>query len=164
MATNNSSNNGNLYSAGDGKILIARATGQAIAATITAGAGITVTNSTNSITIAATNEGLIVDQTSSSATLAPGTTYVCDNGASLITFTLPGTAALGDYYIINGASSGGFTIAEASGQTIHFGALAATTTSGTVASTNQYDQIKLRCVTANTTFVVEYAVGNFTIT
>ena len=163
MATNNSANNGNLYSVGDGKILIARATGQAIAANITAGAGITVTNGTNTITIAATGEGLIVDQNSSSATLAPGTTYICDNGGSLITFTLPATAALGDWYIMNGGSSGLFTIAEASGQTIHFGALAATTTSGSVAATLQYDQIKLRCTTANTTFAVEYAVGNFTV-
>lgn len=57
MATNNANNTGNMYSAGDGKLLIARASGQAIPANITAGTGITVTNGTNTITIAASGGG-----------------------------------------------------------------------------------------------------------
>jgi hypothetical protein len=108
--------------------------------------------------------GAIVNQASGSATLAAGSVYMTNNGASLVTYTLPATAAQGDVFIIIGGSSGGWTIAEASGQTVHVGSVAATITTGTVASTNQWDCVTIRCTTANTTFACYAIQGNLTVT
>lgn len=163
MSTNNAVNNGNLYSAGDGKILIARATGQAIAANIIGGTGISVTNGANTISISSSGANNIVDQTTGSVTMSVNTVYITDNGASLVTYTLPASAALGDYFEIVGKSSGGWTIAQNGGQTIHFGAVNTTTgAGGSLSSANQFDCIKIRCTTANTDFTVVTSQGNIT--
>lgn len=163
MATNNSWNSASLTSAGDGKILIAQASGNAVANNITAGTGITVTNGTNTITIASSGASNVVDQTTGSVTMAINTVYITDAGASLVTYTLPTTAALGSFFEIVGSSSGGWTIAQGTGQTIHFGNVATTTgAGGSLSSANQYDSIKIRCVVANTTYVVQSAQGNIT--
>lgn len=92
-----------------------------------------------------------VDETGSSVTMAVNTGYTSDDGASLVTFTLPTTSAIGDWVEINGKGAGGWTIAQATGQLIHING--STTTSGaggSLASTGQYDAVKLRCLTANT--------------
>lgn len=105
-----------------------------------------------------------VDQTTSSVTMAVNTGYTVDNGASLVTLTLPTTIAIGQYTEINGKSSGGWTIAQATGQQIFFGNASTTSgASGSISSNNQHDCIRLRCITANTTFIVVSAVGNPTI-
>lgn len=98
-----------------------------------------------------------VDQTTASVTMATNTGYTSDAGASLITFTLPATSAIGDWVEINGKGSGGWIIAQASGQQIHVGNASSTSgAGGSVASTNQYDCVRLRCVTANTIWVVAF--------
>lgn len=89
--------------------------------------------------------------------------YVTDNGASLVTYTLPSTAALGTIIEISGKSSGGWTITYGTGQIIHIGNSTTTITTGSLSSTNQWDYVKLLCVTANTTWNVIGGVGNFTI-
>jgi hypothetical protein len=105
-----------------------------------------------------------VDQTTSSVTMAVNTQYVTDDGSNLVTYTLPATAAQGSIFRVMGLASGGWKIGQASGQTCHVGSSATTSgTGGSIASTNQYDQIELVCVTANTTFVAFSLVGNLTI-
>lgn len=114
---------------------------------------------------AATGGGGItwVDQTTGSVTLATGHGYVIDNGASLVTLTLPATAALGDTYQIAGFSSGGWTVAQGSSQLIHFGNVTTTTgATGTLSSSNAFDQVTIVCVVTNTTFVVSTSLGNLT--
>ena len=103
------------------------------------------------------------DQTSGTVTMAVNNGYVIDNGASLVTLTLPATAALGSLFIVAGKSAGGWIIDVASGQTIHVGSTASTASTGTVASSNQYDCITLVCVTANTTFVAYGIQGNVVV-
>jgi len=104
-----------------------------------------------------------VDQTSTTVTMVVNTNYVADN-ASLVTLTLPATAALGSTFIVIGKGAGGWTIAQATGQTIHVGSTATTAgVGGSVSSSNQYDCITLVCVTANTTFVAYALQGNLTI-
>ncbi len=99
--------------------------------------------------------GLIINQNTSTATLTAGDKYICDNGATLITFTLPMTAALGDTYNIRGASSGGWTIAQNAGQQMHSSSSSTTAgVTGSISSTNQYNNIEITCVVANTTFNV----------
>lgn len=105
-----------------------------------------------------------VDETGASVTMATNTGYTSDDGATLVTFTLPTTSAIGDFVEINGKGSGGWAIAQASGQQIHLGS--STTTSGaggSLASTNQWDSIRLRCVTANTIWAAANLVGNITV-
>lgn len=134
-------------------------------AVLTAGSGVSITPTANVITIASTGGGLAyVDQTSSSATFAINTSYGIDNGASLVTLTLPAAAVIGSVFQVVGFSSGGWKIAQLAGQTINFGNVATTVgVTGFISSTNQYDCITFRCVVANTTFVAYGAQGNPTI-
>jgi hypothetical protein len=134
------------------------------AATLTAGTGVSITNGVGTISIASSGASPWVDQTTSSVTMAVNTGYTSDAGASLITFTLPATSAIGDWVEINGKGAGGWTIAQATGQLIHVGNLASTSGGGgSVASTNQFDCIRLRCLTANTIWTTVSGVGNFTV-
>ncbi len=104
-----------------------------------------------------------VDQTGTSVTMSINTNYVADN-ASLITFTLPATAAFGDIFQVTGKGLGGWKIAQASGQQINFGNAPTTVgTGGYLASTNRFDSVSIVCVTANTEFVVYASIGNITV-
>lgn len=106
-----------------------------------------------------------VDQTTTPVTMATRTGYTSDAGASLITFTLPSSSEIGDWIEINGKGSGGWIIAQAAGQQIHVGNVASTLgAGGSVASTNQFDGIRLRCLTANTIWaVISSQSAGFTI-
>ena len=146
-----------------GQILIGTTASDPSAATITGSGGITVSATSGAIAISGSGTGLTwVDQTSGTVTMAVNTAYVVDDGASLVTLTLPATAALGSVFGVIGKGSGGFTIAQASGQSIHFGNVTTTTTTGSLSSTLQYDSVWLVCITANTVFSVYDAVGNIT--
>jgi hypothetical protein len=138
--------------------------GEAIGATLTAGTGITITNASGSITIAGTGNGNFVNQMTSSATFAPGNIYMANDSSSLITFTFPATAAVGDSYEIIGSSADGWKALLANtGQYIYFGTSTSTESTGYLASTNQYDCIKFRCNVANTSWVAYGAQGNITV-
>ena len=89
--------------------------------------------------------------------------YMANNGASLVTFALPTVAAFGTEIEVAGFSAGGWTVAQNSGQSINFGALSTTVTTGSLASTNQNDYVKLLCTVANTTWNVIGSIGNITI-
>lgn len=89
--------------------------------------------------------------------------YIANNG-SLVTLTLPATAALGSVIEVCGKGVGGWSIAQNSGQTIRFGASSTTTgAAGSLSSTLQYDAVGMVCITANTDFVVLASVGNLTV-
>ena len=96
--------------------------------------------------------------------MAANTTYVANDPGSLITFTLPTTAAFGTIIQVVGNSVHGWTIAQNSAQSVNFGNQTTTVgLGGSCTSTNQYDQIVLFCVLANTTWNVTGAVGNIII-
>lgn len=101
--------------------------------------------------------------TTATQALSPNQNYIA-NRATLITFSLPNIAAIGSIIEIAGLGAGGWIITQAAGQQIKIGNSASTSgATGTVASTNQFDVIRLMCVTANTTFAVTSAVGNLTV-
>lgn len=148
----------------DGQVVVGSSAGAPLAATLTQGLGITITNGHNSITIASSGANPWVDETGSSVTMTANTGYTSDDGASLVTLTLPTTSAIGDWVEINGKGSGGFTIAQAAGQQIHFGNQSTTLgASGSLSSTNQFDCVRLRCLTANTIWTVVSSIGNLTV-
>ena len=104
-----------------------------------------------------------VNQASGSATLAVNTQYITNNGASLVTYTLPATAAQGSIFRVIGHSAGGWKINVASGQTLHLGSSATTTSTGSIASTNQWDCVEVVCTVANTTFACMPPQGSLTV-
>lgn len=136
--------------------------------TITAGAGISIANGdgvSGNPVISATSAGFTwTDVTGGSATVAAENGYYADS-ASLTTFTLPTNNALGDTIIINGKGTGGWKVVYGAAQNIIIGNQASTATTGNIASTNQYDVVVLRCVTASITapiFQVVQSFGNIT--
>ena len=93
------------------------------------------------------------------------------NSASLVTLTLPATAAVGTNIIVMGRNSGGWRIAQNSGQSIEF--LNLTSTVGVsgrldteitpVAARNPRATLELVCTVANTTWGVFHHTGNLDI-
>jgi uncharacterized protein YraI len=147
----------------DGQLAIGSSTGAPLAATLTAGTGITITNGHNSITIATAGSSGWVDQTTTPVTMTANTGYTSDDGVTPVVFTLPLTSAIGDFVEINGKGSGGYTISQAAGQQIHYGNQTTTLgATGTLSSSNQFDCVRLRCLTANTIWTVVSSVGNLT--
>jgi hypothetical protein len=151
----------------NGQLLIGSTGVNPVPATLTAGSNISITNAAGSITIAGTGfagfSWTVV--ASSSQAITPNSGYIMNNGASLVTLTLPVTAPVGSLIGIQGASSGGWAIAQNSGQTINIGSVASTIgVGGSIASTNAHDSLLLVCTVANTNFASLGAPqGNITI-
>lgn len=83
------------------------------------------------------------------------------NGASQVSFTLPTTAAQGTVVRVSGNGAGGWALGQAAGQSIKVGNVSTTVgASGGILSSNQYDQLELLCVVANTTWVALSGWGN----
>ena len=111
----------------------------------------------------ATGGLLWTEVTGTTQSMVASNGYIANND-SLVTLTLPSSAALGDIIEVVGKGAGGWKIAQGSGQTIHFGYIDTSTgTSGYLASTNRYDAIAFRCITANTDFAVLGSQGNINV-
>ena len=162
MATNNATNTPQLTL--NGQLIIGSTGVKPVAATLTAGAGISVTNGAGSITIASTGLGNFVNVTTASQTMAPGIIYMANDPSSLVTFTFPATAAVGDFYTIIGSSADGWkALLATTGHLIYFGYDTSTSGTGYVASTLAYDCVTFICNVANTSWVTYNAQGNLTI-
>lgn len=95
-------------------------------------------------------------------TLVKENGYITAN-AGLTTFTLPATAAVGDYYSIAGESAGGWTLAQNAGQSVKYGTSTSTVgIGGSLASVHTGDYIEILCVTTNTGFRI-ISSSNLTI-
>ncbi len=87
--------------------------------------------------------------------------YIISN-AGQTTVTLPATAAEGSVFAVQGKGAAGWILQANTGQTIHLGS-SATSSAGSLTSTNQWDSVTIVCVTANTTFAVTSVIGNLTV-
>lgn len=146
-----------------GQILIGTTSGDPTAAAINSGTGILVGNASGSITISSTGVGSTVwnDVSGTTQAAAVNSGYIISN-ASQTTVTVPATAAEGSIVAIAGKGAAGWILQMNTGQTCHFGNLASTS-AGSLTSTNQYDSVTMLCVTANTTFVVIASQGSITV-
>jgi hypothetical protein len=146
-------------------------TTKAVIAKVIAGTNITIGSTgvdpgTGDVTINASGGGgggltwTEVTGTSQSAAVDNG--YICNN-ASLVTVTIPTTAAVGKVVRVAGKGAGGWKIAQNASENIRFGNQVTTTgTGGYLASTNQYDAVELICTVADTTWTVISSQGNIT--
>ncbi len=150
----------------NGQLIIGSTAGVPAAATLTAGTGITVTNASNSITIAQTNPSGFpwTDVTGATQTLAVNNGYVTDHAN--VTYTLPATAALGDTMKIVG-KLGITTVAQNANQQIIMSSADSTVgVAGSIAGTDEADCVELICTTAgaSTVWTASNFVGNWTVT
>jgi hypothetical protein len=136
----------------NGQLLIGSTGTSPVSSALTPGTGISISNAAGSITISCSGGGMaFVHQTTSSVTMASNTTYFIDNGASLVTLTLPVTFSAGDVFRVIGFSSGGWKIAQNASQQIQIGNVTSTSgTSGYASSTIQSDSIEIVALAANT--------------
>ncbi len=147
----------------NGQLLIGATGAAPLAATITAGSGVSVTNAANSITIAATGISATVEVTGTTQAMAVNTDYIANN-AGLVTLTLPATAALGTEIGVLYKGAGGWLIAQNAGQTIRFGTSTTTTgVAGSLASFAAGDCVKFKCITADLDFEVFSSQGNIIV-
>ncbi len=87
-----------------------------------------------------------VEVTAASQAMQVGYGYVA-NRATLITFTLPATAVIGDMIEVAGLGAGGWKINQNASQKIHVGRKVTTTgVTGSIASRHVNDTVKLVCV------------------
>jgi len=101
--------------------------------------------------------------TGASQTCAINRSYVANRG-SLVTFTLPSVAKLGDEIEITGQGTGGWKIEQLANQYINNVSVTSTIgVGGSFASTQRFDHIRLKCTTANLGFTVCGGTGNWTI-
>ena len=106
---------------------------------------------------------VIVNQTTAAVNIVPNTIYNSSAGASFITYTLPLTSAIGDYFEITGNDPGLYTIAQNAGQ--YLVADSYTTTPGPgggLTSTLPHQNVRMRCIVADMVWTTVSIVGNFT--
>lgn len=124
--------------------------------------GQVLTATTSGIPSWAVNTGgtSFVNQAASTVTLLSNTVNLINNGATLVSATLPSTSSVGDRIKILGMSAGGWKLLQVAGQSIKFSPATSTTgTGGSLASTAQYDTCLLTCIVANATWNCEYCSG-----
>jgi hypothetical protein len=126
------------------------------------GSGYVVADGVGGFTTKPSGIIFFTDVSATPQVMAVNNGYTSNDGSNLVTFTLPVTAAYGSIFVVQGKASGLWTITYNSGQIIHFGAVNTTTTSGSLSSTGQYDNVTLLCTVANTEFTVLQSFGNLT--
>lgn len=159
MAVNNAVNSQGTLNLSGGNLTTSG--GNAITLTTTGATNVTFPTSG---TLATTLQTVTWSAVNASAAITVNT-GVITTGGSLVTLTLPFTAAVGSVFYVTGsaAGTGGWRIAQNAGQTINFGSVATTSgTGGSLSSSNQYDSVFLVCTAANTGFSVISAQGNLT--
>jgi hypothetical protein len=101
--------------------------------------------------------------TGATQAMAVNRSYSANRG-TLVTFTLPATAIVGDEVAVTGIGAGGWLIAQNANQYINN--ISVTTTigvGGSLASTNKFDSVKLVCTTINNGWNVVSGTGNWTV-
>lgn len=126
-------------------------------ATISGAGGTTVTFPGGNILITSSTVDLpLIVETTGPVTMATNTRYVA-NSATLISFALPATSAVGDVLSVTGlvAGGGGWTVTQGAGQHMQIGQGVTTTgTGGSASSTLSGDSMEIYCYIANTAWVM----------
>lgn len=117
---------------------------------------------TNTLTISDSGESEIWQAISTSQTLAVGNGYICSGGTNL-SLALPAVSAVGSIIEITLDGSTSFSVTQAAGQSIKYGANVTTTgVAGSLTTTSQGDSIRMVCSVANLRWNVLSSMGNLT--
>jgi hypothetical protein len=150
----------------DGQLAIGHTGSDPTAATLTQGAGVTITNGAGSITIASAANipyGMAwTNVTSASQQAAVNNGYIANNG-TLCTVTLPATATIGQGIAVVGNGAGLWKIAQNANQYINIGGVTTSTgVGGSLASNTISDCVFLICTTTNNGWTALSVTGNIT--
>lgn len=139
--------------------VVTMASDQLGTAVLTAGPGININPTANTITITSTATNLAwstIVGTTQNADVNNG--YVTSN-ILLTSIQLPALCVVGDVVSIRGYGIGGWILESNTGQNIILGA-ASSSTGGALASTNNTDTVDVRCIVINTVWTVESSVSS----
>lgn len=150
----------------NGQLAIGSTGAAPVAASLTAGTGISITPGAGSISIASTVTALTWSVITADQGVTTSNGYIC-NKAGLLTLTLPASPSAGDVFGVTGINTAlGWKIAQNANQQIFMGTSSTTVgTGGSLASINIRDSVYLVCVVGGSSAVwnVVNAVGNITI-
>lgn len=145
----------------NGQLIIGSTGNAPSAATLTAGANVTITNAAGSITIA--SGGLTyAEETGANKTIVNNYEYGANRGGG-VAFALPATAAAGTRFAITGIA-GLWSITQAANQYIKYGNLNTTTgVGGSLTATDAGDCLMCTCIVADLGWRVTSSTGNITV-
>lgn len=150
----------------DGQIVIGSTGVVPVAASLTAGSGISITPGAGSITIASTVAALTWSVITADQGVTVSNGYIC-NKAGLLTLTLPASPTAGAVFGVTGINTAvGWRIAQNANQRIHMGTSSSTVgVGGYIESINIRDSAFLVCVVggASAEWNVINSMGNITI-
>jgi hypothetical protein len=145
----------------NGQLIIGSTAGAPAAATLTAGTGISITNASNSITIAATGSEMVWTDEAVSFNAAAGNGYFVTAGS--VVATLPGAPTQGQVisFAVDTASS--FEILANTGQVIRIGA-AVSASAGNAVNNARGDSVTLIYRSSDTAWIATSVIGTWTVT
>lgn len=144
----------------NGQLIIGSTAGVPAAATLTAGAGISITNGANSITIATTGAGFTWSDTSGAFAAVKENGYFI---TATSTATLPASPSEGDtiYFVVDTAQF--LTITGNTGQKIRIGKTISAA-AGTAVNNSQGDAVELAYRSTGTTWIATSVIGTWSVT
>lgn len=150
----------------NGQLVIGSTGVDPVAASLTAGTGISITPGAGSISIATTLSVLTWSVITADQSVVVSNGYICNKG-SVLTLTLPASPSAGDVFAVTGINTAlGWKIAQNAGQQIFFGTSATTVgVTGNLASINTRDSVYLVCVVGggSAAWNVLNSIGNITV-
>lgn len=148
----------------NGELVIGSTGADPVIASITAGAGITVTPGAGSITIASTVSSLVWTVEAVNLNMVVNHGYIA-NKAGTLELTLPAVSVVGDVVRVTGMNTAlGWQIKQNAGNTIYYnGSTTTPGVGGSITSSAIHDSVELVCITANADWIVVSGTGNVTI-
>jgi hypothetical protein len=146
--------------AGNGELIIGSTAGAPAAATLTAGTGISITNGSNSITIAATGSEMAWTDEAVSFAAASGNGYFVTANA---TATLPAAPAQGNMISFSVDAAATLTVQANTGQVIRIGA-AVSASAGTAANNARGDSLTIVYRSSDAAWIASSVIGTWTVT
>jgi hypothetical protein len=150
----------------DGQLLIGATGADPAFATVTSSGGtVSFTTGANTLNIEAAVTPLAWSEiTAATKTIVVNEGYIANRG-TLITFTLPATASVGDEFAIAGIGAGGWKVAQNASQYIILeGSTSTVGVGGSLDSADASDCVEVICTVTNVGFTVRNGAGSPTVT
>lgn len=144
----------------NGQLIIGSTSGAPAAATLTAGTGISITNGSNSITIASTGSPMAWTDEATSFSAVAGNGYFITGTA---TATLPASPSQGNVIAFSVDAANILTIQANTGQVIRIGS-GVSASAGTAANNARGDSVTLVYRSSDSAWIASSVIGTWTIT